>query len=337
MKDIEKKIVAILKNKDKFCNIKLAKGIFMDNFNSYNRFENKTQGYGIGVSTLRFGKKWYILPKGKAIFKTYDGFAGQLKNIRIVNELVCSELCKQIDLDCATYEQASLYGQTGVVSYDIAKYDEKLIDGEMLKKISGVNEKSSSISIYSKAIDNLKKKNIKIDKKNILKELYKIALFDTLTFQTDRHDNNILFAVNENENSLKPTKLIDNEFAFLTLLLPQIQYASTFDNVLNTYVDYAKFNRKVFSVDGFKSYKKLVSGIVKLAKNDEELKTILVSTLTNINVEKAFENVEEMGNKISPDYKKYVSHLVDYSKQCFIDEIKNYKIKTEENKNKLEK
>ena len=228
-----------------------------------------------------------------------------------------------------------MYGQQGVVSYNIAKNDEILIDGEMLKKISGINDKESSISVYTKAIDNLKKRNIKINKKNMVKELYKIALFDALTFQTDRHDKNILFIAKESDNSLNPTRLIDNEFAFLTMLLPQIQFAPTFDNVLNTYFDYAKFNRKIFSVNGIKTYKKLIKGIVELAKNDCELKDILLSTLKNIDVGKAFNVVENMGNEISPDYKEYVCLLVEYSKKCFKDEIKNCRIK--EDKKNLEK
>ena len=76
----------ILKNLDKFTNIKLAKGVNIELFVTDDR---KCDKNSIGVSTETYGDKWFLTPKGKALFKTYDStYSYNTRNIRIVNELL---------------------------------------------------------------------------------------------------------------------------------------------------------------------------------------------------------------------------------------------------------
>ena len=45
-------------------------------------------------------------------------------------------------------------------------------------------------------------------------DIYRIAVFDTITMQTDRHINNIFFLIDKKTKEVKVAPLIDNEFAF---------------------------------------------------------------------------------------------------------------------------
>ena len=74
----------ILKNTEKYSNIKLAKGLLLDDSKTIKRAGE------CGVSTGKYGLRWFCLPKGKAIFKTYDGifcFDIRQNRIDIANEL----------------------------------------------------------------------------------------------------------------------------------------------------------------------------------------------------------------------------------------------------------
>ena len=59
----------ILKNKLKFKNIKLALGISLKEVKLKPRKYYKKHS---GVSIVKYGQNWFMLPGGRAIFKTFD-------------------------------------------------------------------------------------------------------------------------------------------------------------------------------------------------------------------------------------------------------------------------
>ena len=110
----------LLKNIKKYNRIRLAKGLILDSFGT------KVRQGTYGVSSSRHGDTWYMLNKGRAIFKTYksdltEGFFDSVQKLRMVNELICYELSKQVGVLCAEYELANYKGEQGIVTYDVAK------------------------------------------------------------------------------------------------------------------------------------------------------------------------------------------------------------------------
>lgn len=204
----------ILKNLKKFNNIKLAKGIDAQFFVTERRVVNM---YSVGVSTETFGDKWFLTPKGRAIFKTFDSdYAENIRNIRILNELLCKSLCDQIGLDCAEYELAYIENTDGLLTYDITE-GKKLISFSKFMSIS--KKLSPNLFDCAVAIDKYAAKGYKINKKDIITSMYKTILFDTLTMQTDRNSQNFNLLYDSKKKEFSPAKLIDNEFAFCGELL----------------------------------------------------------------------------------------------------------------------
>ena len=116
---------AVIKNIKKYNDIRLARGLKLNEVPTTVRNGNN------GISTEKFGRSWYMLPKGRAIFKTYgdtDNFFNSIRNLRLVNELLCYELAKQMNVPCAEYELASKGLNKGIVTYDVAKEGEKIVN-----------------------------------------------------------------------------------------------------------------------------------------------------------------------------------------------------------------
>ena len=202
----------VLKNEYKYTeHLKLAKGLIIDQASTEHR-----DNLDVGISSRNFGKNWYILPKGKAIFKTYDSYKKfeNIKQIRIINELLCYELAKQVNIPCAEYELATNNNVTGLVTYKITNDNEILVKGQDFLLFANGEAHNDMIS-YSRACKYYKELGFKIDRKKIMLDLYKIAVFDALTLQTDRHMNNICFIKNTKDDTIRVSPIIDNELAFL--------------------------------------------------------------------------------------------------------------------------
>lgn len=185
---MEKVEQGILKNVDKFNDIKLAKGL---DLTFYATKDRKINWQKVGISTETFGDKWILTPKGRGLFKSFDTFySTSTKNIRICNELLCRELCKQVGIRCAEYELAEIDGIKGLITYDFVGKN-KLVP---LNHFVEINKQSECNLIGCvEAFDTYAEKGYRFDKKQAIIDLYKLIVFDTLTLQTDRHENNVNF------------------------------------------------------------------------------------------------------------------------------------------------
>ena len=221
---MEKKF--IVKNVWKYNQIVLARGLNLMRFSTTKRAvvdENST-----GVSTRDYGNVWFLIPKNgkkqKALFKSFSGkFANHVRNIRIYNELLCQELCKQLGISCAECERAEVKGRDGLVSYNIIGKNQRLIS--LFKFVARTKgEFSESLKDLSEVIDYYIGKGYYIDKKQMLVDLYKIIVFDALTFQTDRHSANVNLLYDKSSNSFRVAPLFDNEFAFGLMQLKKLDF-----------------------------------------------------------------------------------------------------------------
>lgn len=309
----------ILKNVNKFNKIKLAKGVDIALFVTDDR---KCDKHSIGISTETYGDKWFLTPKGKALFKTYDSSYGyKMRNIRMVNELLCKELCDQIGLDCAEYEPAHIRGLDGLLTYDIAGKD-RLVSLESFLKI----KKNTTANLYETSciIDKYLIKGYNINKSEVIKGLYKTILFDTITLQTDRNISNINFIYNSKTKTYKLAKLIDNEFAFCgEFFVCECDYKNLsnydFRDIINDYSLTAKiftFNDSYYANKS--RFKNNIEYLVLYAKKYPAFNKLLKETLQNIDVKEAFNNLEKKEIEINNEYKEYVCAIVDEVKNVII-------------------
>ncbi len=302
----------ILKNTRKYMNITLAKGVFLDNVRTTIRFGK------VGVSTRKFGHRWFCLPKGKALFKTFDSVSyHEIRENRIVNEFVCRELCKQIGIKVPDIEPATYKDITGLISYNIEDKNKKLCSGEKLFKKVNLYYGSNHINDYMTALNSLKfydGYNIDIEKEYC--NLFRIAVFDTLTMQTDRHTNNIYFLFDKKTKEVTVAPLIDNEFAFFGQGLKYIIANGKTDVeevIMPWFVKFARYMH-VYDNNRPNEYNAPERYIASRAVVNEDARKVLQDVLNNIAPHSAIDNVRKMGFEISNEYEEYICEIISTTK-----------------------
>lgn len=309
----------MLKNVKKFNEIKLERGLVLNNS------ATKIREGEIGISSEQYGDKWFMLPKGKAIFKTYksiidDDLFKNIRNIRITNELLCQELAKQVGVLCAEYELATKKNITGLVTYDIAKPGEEIIDSYSF--FYNIKESDESKRVYkddvtfqdyAEAIDIYKINGYKIDKQKTLKTLYKIILFDCLTVQSDRHSGNLFFLHDPIKQRVKLSPLMDNEFAFNTKNFDNFihQLTELKNNTKNSFIESLNYlsdqiNVQDVSFSMSPPFLQNAKEIVNIAVQNEEYARIFKRIIQAFNVKKAINNLKLKGVEISAQYENYI-------------------------------
>ncbi len=308
----------LIKNKKKYKNIKLAKGINLQDFIT------KIRTGETGISSVPFGKVWFITPKGEALFKTYDG---NMSKIRVLNELLYCNLAKRHGVKVAEYEAAHNEKQVGLVSYNFVTKNKQLVSiQEMYGKIV------YDIT-YQGLIDhfNLIKSNTDIDK--LAFDLFKLMVLDSLTFQEDRH-NNLNFLYDRQNKTYELAPVVDNELAFggstMCIALEQKELLGTsgflFDHGQNMHFF---CNDECILVDYQKIYKKDVEQIVLLAQTKPTYMEYLKQTLKHFDIKNSIREIEHLGYYITPSYKEYLITLNGLAKQAYNQAITKYTQTTE--------
>ncbi len=305
----------ILKNVNKFSNIKLARGINIETLNFTSRAKKDIKN--LGVSTKEYGKVWFIMPDGsKALFKTYNVFSNvKNKKLRVINELLCYNLAKQINMPCAKYEPAHIENQVGLITYNFLK------DGEytnsLFELLNVDKDLSGNIFDTLEALDSYSKIGYTYNKRETLKKLYMYTVFDTITLQSDRHEGNIHFVFNDNTAEIKLAPAFDNEYAFsIDLVYDMYKKYKNTDKSIEDLRDNYSLKAKYFTVmDELRStkmaFKNNVSNICAIAKADKEFAHILNNVINKLDVHKAFEMLEKQHYTISDEYKEYVETVVN--------------------------
>ena len=325
MKKVES---GILKNVNKFNNSKFSLGLNLENAKTLKRETNKNVK---NASIKKYGQVWFKLAKGNALFKTYDGkYKPELKNVRIINELVCMELCKQIGIPHADYELAHLGKDTGLITYNFLKSNQNLIPlAEFL--IPNMDLGNSLIDIME-ACDFYKSLGYTINKEKIFLDVFQIMVFDALTLQSDRNNYNLNFIKNNKNHSFSVSKLFDNEFSFGVELIFDMAKEATnkkelkIQNILSEYAQSAKILNVQNEMYGdSRRYRNNLVNLCNLAKSNKKAGNILKNALKNLNINNAIKSVEALGVEITPEYKNYLSKTIHLTKSLFVNELKKPK------------
>ncbi len=310
----------MLKNVNKYDKLKL---IDLKNCKTINN-----NGKDLGISTTTYGSKWFLLPKGKAIFKTFDDdIFPYSKNIRMINELVCYELAKMIGIPCAEYDPAFKEDNgkvnIGVVSYKVNSF------GQSLNTVYDVGQyiKNNTLKdIYQEIAQDSSEKGIVLDK-NFKFDLFKVMVFDTLTLQQDRHLSNIHILDYKKQNFRMLSPLIDNEMAFAAISLNYFIENDIPISVFNIMDDMNRFNSsiKFIKYREYHNFDDTIKDIINYAKTNVHRKNFLKNAIKNLDIKTAIKNVEEKGIEINQNYKKYMIACTEYVKQIYQYNFKHSK------------
>ncbi len=312
------KLKYILKNKDEFLNIRLSRGISLlgKEFVARNNYKEFS-----GTSIKRFGDKWFVLQKGKALFKTFDGeYKAELKEIRIINELICQELASMVGILHADYEPASYEEHSGLVTYNFLQNNEKLIT--LADFLSIDNEYENNLLDIKHALKTYEQVGYILDFDEIIFNLFKILVFDALTLQTDRNNFNINFIINQRTHTLALAPMFDNEFAFSSDFMLELDPKTTIEAMLKHYSKEAKYiNVQSERIGHEETYIKNVRSLCNMAKCNKQMKEFLITTLKKLNILTAIKNVENMGIYINEEYKLYLKSIISHTKLLMAKEL----------------
>ena len=317
MCDIIKTMKYLLKNAEKYMNSHLCRGIYLNNLKTEPRVQEEKKS-----KSVKMGNVWFIVNGKKCLFKTYDGkYKKELKNLRIINELICCELCNQINLSHATYLPAHHSKKQGLITPNFLSDNQKIITLAKLLEIDNTLENNlvdinSALKLYEKC-------GIKINTKQIIFDLYKILVFDALTLQTDRNNYNINFIYDKTQNTIFGAPLFDNEFAFnIDNIFDDELPPSSFNSLLKNYSQSSKFATVLSErLVNTKTYFNNIKALCNLAKANPEYYKFLTSALKKLNITKAIIFVEKMGIEISPEYKQYLKGIISGTKRMFTIEL----------------
>ncbi len=277
------------------------------------------------ASTLSFGGVWFNLKGQQVLFKTfnYNPVEG-LKEFRQMNEIICYELAKQLKIPCVHYEFAHLKKSTGVITYNALRENQELITGNDILKDSYENLFANYVSSL---FDYMSIHNYDADTNKIINHLYKIAVFDLLTFQTDRHKTNINFII-EDKKTLKPFPLFDNEYAFGTkifydyLLKNQNESQSISMSTKDFIEQYNEVACKIcFNIRNYQDYIANVNSAVYLATRQNDYATFLKNAIKNLDIEKCLQTLKSKGCKFSREQEDIYRNCINLSKKIFLNEM----------------
>ncbi len=310
-----KQFKSILKNSDKYSeNIHLANEVILD------LKRTTTREGGSGKSTCNFGRFWFKTPRGYVLFKQGDA---QYYSIQKLNEILCYNLAKNMGLPCAEYFPASVNKDKkieGIASVNFLNKNEKLISvSEML----GLCKKD----IFS-IMKNLEEYDdvYRIDYKQIMCSLYAYMIFDTLTYQEDRHLRNVSFIL-DSKNNIKMAPLYDNEYSFfLSCHLPPC-YEDSFDSP-EEYISSYFCGRGIIpyfslqNVIGISSFDELLEQIAMVADKNPVFTHIFDNILQNADLRPVYKDLESQGYRINQDYKEFTIQMLDFSRNRILEKQK---------------
>lgn len=309
----------ILKNYEKFGVLKLNMGTSLKNIELSPRIiEENTYS----ASIKKYNTVWFNMPHGKGIFKTFDSQYGkEIKDIRIINELVCVELAKQLNIPHAKYEEAHLNEDYGLISYNILKGDQKLVS--LAKFLSFDRNLDNNLIDIREALDYYQRLGYEVNIPEIMLGLFKLMVFDILTLQSDRNNFNVNFIFDHGTISLAP--LFDNEYAY-AMELAKFIYENEEDKNITSFISSFSKNAKMLNVQyerplSEKTIFNNINNLTNLAKSNFQMKEFLTFAIGHFNPQKAFRVLEKRGNVISEEYKSYVTCTTKKIKLLFLKEL----------------
>ena len=329
----------ILKNTSKYEVLKLAKGVDLGQYLHYSANYNVENNY-------KYISDWVYTDDGRVYFKSGESVVyGDTQRLRVVNELLYDNLAMQLGMWTAKYEPATLKDTSSLISHDVLEF-------------ADMNEELRTIGNYFNVpfrqeigLDRILEKwdsipqlqGYKCDKEDLVFKIYRMMVLDAITFQEDRHEDNIHLFVDDKNKTVRFAPIIDNEYAFAAKTLNKFFEVSEYGN-LEYIIDEDEFlaqhgaalrltvRNDTQYLPSPEKYKKNAMDLVKFASTKPRLKAFLFDALKCVDINQAIESIERKGYAISDDYKQYLKDLTKLSKKIFAECIKEYKETNEQAK-----
>lgn len=321
--DIKISHSAQIKNYEKYnSNIKLAKGLMLE-FAKCRRRVGES-----GVSTCQFGSYWFLVPKGEVLFKSQA--VSKASKTEFLNEILCYRLAKNMGVECAIYEPAimdDMNNTNGVASYNFLKKDEQLfslykfllvgaLESPETRSLDIIDKKNRNVNMILELIEQSGVK-YNLDMEQITKGLYQMVAFDLLTFQGDRHFNNISLIIDKRGNvTLAP--LYDNEYSFMNF---DKKYYSPETNNIREFIDSIFYGDEQISLSrmqyckGLESYKEICMQLAKATVKYPIFKPILEKIINNADMRPVLCDLDKEGYLINDEYKNFLIQLLDFGRE----------------------
>lgn len=245
--------------------------------------------------------------KKSFVFKTYNTSQAQY------NDLFCSALANKLDLPCEDYTPASLELNGQVLQGNICLNPTKDI----------VNFKEARSIFYDSynsiadIIRKIKKESYCCKLEDVQLDLFKIAVFDYLTCQTERFDSNYGFIFDNGKKEISVAPLFNNENSF-GIFNGEIYTDPT--KIVNFPFRFAPYNSNTVSND-FAYCNNSENGyeLVKFALKNKKTLEFLDKAITCVNVDNIINDLKKQNINLPQD-------VVDMYKKC-IDKKRNTLVK----------
>ena len=273
----------------------------MKDFSHWKEYEGASEGSG------RSEKKWLINPD-----TNQTGLFKRKKDVGTtdhVSECIASDLAKLIDVPCACFEIGLFHDWEGSMSYNIVEHERMtLIEGiYCISRLYSNFDVEKLMDIQTGERYSLEMIKKVMDIFNLFDEFLPILIFDFLIGNTDRHQSNWAFIMENNELRLSP--LYDNSSS-LCAYVPESkieQYLGKDQMLWKSLVDTKS------------------KSIIRINSNDEKLPThatvlrFLVQNYYN-QIKKIVNNIDQFvtKNKIYDILEKYSEVLSEKRKQLIM-------------------
>lgn len=285
-------------------------------------------------------KAWYKFDDTSFLVKADFFDKEDSSNYALYSELVIEELAKQVGQECAHCDLIMLNGKKGVLSQNILKENEELVSfRELIGDSQDEDEFETTTSlefVFSRLIEVCKNLNLtKNEIRNILLDTQKRFAFEIMTLSTDKHTENQSLLVEDGKISgISPS--YDNERA-LMMDIPKMYLQDIIDGNLDAET-YSRLQNPSISLslnDNGAPVGELIKKINYTAPISEEwqdtleylcesekVENYVKTLLDNLDLPKAFENVEQRISAPIPEEIKIVSQKgFDIRKKLAIESL----------------
>ncbi len=277
-------------------------------------------------------KQWLISTEEgnetKYLFK-YDSI-----NYELYSELIASELAKQIGLEAANYDLATLNGINGLLTQSFLRQGDILVSGrEVLAdgaKIAKVNNLGTTIGLNSldSIVTSLSLRYNFTNINEIITDLLKMWCLDLLILESDRNETN--WSIISNPHGIRLAPIYDSSnMCFLNNDISSYINSFRSYDAISSLIDSTKFNM------AYRSELANESSLVQFSMLCQENMPFVESVIPlfeQINVDKAIEAIEKRHNEnkegdkpfeIPPIVSIWVSKIIEFRKKDLLG-IYNY-------------
>ena len=293
-------------------------------------------------NSIKIAKNLYITLsecEDKKIYTKTSRRDSQTKQLRDLNELLFTELGKQIGLKMLEYMPFRQKEIQSILSYNFLLDGEELFkpveawDAQWRAKNSYCNFRYYKFSEIIESLQKYKEAGFDVPIDNIAQKLFEILVLDLITLQTDRNCNNQPFIINKEKRYIKLGPLFDNEYAFF---LSNSNIFFKINEVPKALVDRKHYMKEliesydeefkyILAIKNGAHYRNRIKDCVEFVKNNPQMKAILDNILNNLNIQEAFKQLKQKGISVNKHYIEWCTSIVEYGKTLFNKELENLK------------